>query len=152
MAGALRVATAGTSVPANGRIKPASKSGWAWRPPEASGSSGSTPCKKSASWSTSTKLIAELGSGNLHLAAKPGHAAELQEELEHLESQYGYQHLSYLTPDAVSERTSARGFYGALLDDGCRHLHPLKYAVGLARAASEAGVRIYEHSRAHASA
>ena len=94
------------------------------------------------------QIDCELGSGNLHLAAKPSHAGELQEELEHLESQYGYQQLSYLSPDAVAELTSAQGFYGALLDDGCRHLHPLKYAVGLARAAAQAGVRIYEHSRA----
>ena len=33
------------------------------------------------------QIDCELGSGNLHLAAKPGHAEELQEELEHLESQ-----------------------------------------------------------------
>ena len=91
----------------------------------------------------------ELGSGNLHLAAKPSHAGELQDELAHLESQYGYQQLTYLTPDAVAERTSARGFHGGLLDDGCKHLHPLKYALGLARAASEAGVKIYEGTRGH---
>ena len=91
----------------------------------------------------------ELGSGNLHLAAKPSHAGELQDELAHLESQYGYQQLTYLTPEAVAERTSARGFHGGLLDDGCKHLHPLKYALGLARAASEAGVKIYEGTRGH---
>ena len=91
----------------------------------------------------------ELGSGNLHLAAKPSHAGELQDELAHLESQYGYQQLTYLPPDAVAERTSARGFHGGLLDDGCKHLHPLKYALGLARAASEAGVKIYEGTRGH---
>ena len=91
----------------------------------------------------------EMGSGNLHLAAKPSHAGELQDELAHLESQYGYQQLTYLTPEAVAERTSARGFHGGLLDDGCKHLHPLKYALGLARAASEAGVKIYEGTRGH---
>ena len=91
----------------------------------------------------------ELGSGNLHLAAKPSHAQELRDELAHLESQYGYQQLTYLPPDAVAERTSARGFHGGLLDDGCKHLHPLKYALGLARAASEAGVKIYEGTRGH---
>ena len=91
----------------------------------------------------------ELGSGNLHLAAKPSHAGELQDELAHLESQYGYQQLTYLPPDAVAELTSARGFHGGVLDDGCKHLHPLKYALGLARAASEAGVKIYEGTRGH---
>ena len=91
----------------------------------------------------------ELGSGNLRLAAKPSHARELQDELAHLESQYSYQQLTYLPPDAVAELTSAKGFHGGLLDDGCKHLHPLKYALGLARAASEAGVKIYEGTRGH---
>jgi gamma-glutamylputrescine oxidase len=93
------------------------------------------------------QIDCELGSGNLHLAAKPRDVAELQEEIEHLEVHYGYQQLTYLSPEAVAERTSAQGFYGALLDDGCRHLHPLKYALGLARAAADAGVRIYEGTR-----
>lgn len=93
------------------------------------------------------QIDCELGSGNLHLAAKPRDVAELQEEIEHLEVHYGYQQLTYLSPEAVAERTSAQGFYGALLDDGCRHLHPLKYALGLARAAADAGVRIYECTR-----
>ena len=93
------------------------------------------------------QIDCELGTGNLHLAAKPSHVGELQEEVEHLSSQYGYQNLAYLPPDAVAERTSAQGFYGGLLDDGCKHLHPLKYAVGLARAAAADGVRIYEGTR-----
>jgi gamma-glutamylputrescine oxidase len=93
------------------------------------------------------QIDCELGSGNLHLAAKPAHALELQEELDHMESTYGYQQLTYLPSDAVAELTSARGFHGALLDGGCRHLHPLKYCLGLARAAAEQGVRIYEGTR-----
>ncbi len=93
------------------------------------------------------QIECELGTGNLHLAAKSSHAGKLQGEVEHLSSHYGYQKLAYLSPDAVAERTSAQGFYGGLLDDGCKHLHPLKYAVGLARAAAEAGVRIYEGTR-----
>ena len=93
------------------------------------------------------QIDCELGTGNLHLAAKAGHAEDLREEMEHLSSQYGYEKLTYLESEGVAERTSAQGFYGGLLDDGCKHLHPLKYAVGLARAAAEAGVRIYEGTR-----
>jgi len=98
------------------------------------------------------KIDCELGSGNLHLAAKRSHADELQEELEHLEITYGYKQLSYLAADEISALTSARGFHGALLDAGCRHLHPLKYALGLARAAEEAGVQIFEGTRGRPSA
>ncbi len=35
-----------------------------------------------------------------------------------------------------------------MFDPNCVHLHPLKYALGLARAALAAGVRVYEHSPA----
>jgi gamma-glutamylputrescine oxidase len=70
----------------------------------------------------------ELGSGNLHLAAKRSEVPALQEEQEHLESVYSYDELSYLSASELSELTSAKGFHGALLDKGCRHLHPLKYA------------------------
>ena len=93
------------------------------------------------------QIDCELGTGNLHLAAKAGHAEDLREEMEHLSSRYGYEKLTYLESEGVAERTSAQGFHGGLLDDGCKHLHPLKYAVGLARAAAEAGVRIYEGTR-----
>jgi gamma-glutamylputrescine oxidase len=40
-------------------------------------------------------------------------------------------------------------YHGGLLDSGCWHLHPLNYVLGLATAATAAGVRIYEQSRAH---
>ena len=89
----------------------------------------------------------ELGSGNLHLAAKPSHARELQDEAAHLEAQYGYQKLTYLPPDAVAERTSARGFHGGLLDAGaniCTHLS-MRWT---ARAASEAGSKFMK-ARGH---
>ena len=89
----------------------------------------------------------ELGVGNLHLAAKPSHAQDLQAEKAHLETVYGYERLTYLSPEQTSALTSARGFHGALLDTGCRHLHPLKYALGLARAATKIGVKIYEGTR-----
>ena len=42
----------------------------------------------------------------------------------------------------------SRAFSGGLLDTGAMHLHPLNFALGLARACDAAGVRIYEHSAA----
>ena len=98
------------------------------------------------------QIDCELGSGNLHLAAKPSHAKDLQAELSHLSTTYGYEQLAYLSRNDISELTSARGFHGALLDTGCRHLHPLKYALGLARAAEVAGVQIFEGTRGRPSA
>jgi gamma-glutamylputrescine oxidase len=39
-------------------------------------------------------------------------------------------------------------YQGGVLDTGAAHLHPLRLAIGLAKAAQNAGVRIYERTRA----
>ncbi|EED36249.1 gamma-glutamylputrescine oxidoreductase [Luminiphilus syltensis NOR5-1B] len=89
----------------------------------------------------------EWGHGCLHVASRAGHAAELEEEVAHLRDHYGYDQIAYLNKEQVAERTSARGCHGGTLDWGSRHLHPLKYAAGLARVAAELGVKIHEGSR-----
>lgn len=93
------------------------------------------------------KIDCELGVGNLHLASKASHAAELREEVEHLATHYDYEQTRYLTVEEVAERTSAQGCHGGTLDMGARHLHPMKYALGLARAADSIGAQIFEQSR-----
>jgi gamma-glutamylputrescine oxidase len=50
----------------------------------------------------------------------------------------------------LAQMTSARKFCGGTLNKGCRHLHPLNYALGLARAASELGATLHEGSRVNA--
>ena len=90
----------------------------------------------------------ELGKGNIHYAAKPSHVGELQEEIEHLETNYGYHQLRGVEKAELGSLGSAQGFHYAMIDEGARHLHPLKYCLGLARAALAAGVMIYEQSRA----
>jgi len=90
----------------------------------------------------------ELGQGNLHLAAKAGHAEELAEEVNHLRDRYGYEQISYIEQDDLSAHTSAQGFYGASLDRGARHLHPYKYALGLAKGVADAGAEVYESTPA----
>ena len=89
----------------------------------------------------------ELKTGNLHVASKAKEQAGLIEEAEHLQSVYGYDQIRYVAPDELSEMTSGRGFHGGVLDTGARHLHPLNYALGLARAASELGAQLHEGSR-----
>ncbi|EHQ58726.1 glycine/D-amino acid oxidase, deaminating [gamma proteobacterium HIMB55] len=90
----------------------------------------------------------ELGKGNIHYAAKPAHTDELREEIEHLETAYDYHHLRGVEKADLGSLGSAQGFHYAMIDEGARHLHPLKYCLGLARAALAAGVMIYEQSRA----
>ena len=88
----------------------------------------------------------ELGAGNLHLAAKRSHVEDLEQEAAHLQTRYHYDQVEFLEATEVAKRTSAQGVYAGLLDRGARHLHPLKYALGLARAARSLGAELYEHS------
>jgi gamma-glutamylputrescine oxidase len=89
----------------------------------------------------------ELKQGNLHMASKAGDIASLPEEVEHLQKVYAYDQIRYVDGAELRDMTSASGFGGATLDAGCRHLHPLNYALGLARAAQALGAQIHEGSR-----
>ena len=89
----------------------------------------------------------ELKRGDLQVAASRRAAAELAAEVEHLQSVYDYREVRYVEAQELRAMSSARGFHGALLDGGGRHLHPLKYALGLAQAARSQGAQLYENSR-----
>lgn len=89
----------------------------------------------------------ELKQGNLHVASKAGDIASLPGEVEHLQKTYGYEQIRYVDAAELKEMTSAQGFGGATLNTGCRHLHPLNFALGLASAALKLGAQIHEGSR-----
>ncbi len=89
----------------------------------------------------------ELKEGDLHVAVKPSHATELRAHVDKMQRDYGYEALRYVEKDELESMTSSRRFQGGVLDTRGRHLHPLKYALGLAEAAAEAGVQIFEQSR-----
>lgn len=64
-----------------------------------------------------------------------------------LRDRYDYPHASVLTRDETHSLVSTHAFQGGFLDTEAAHLHPLNLALGLARAAREAGVQIFEYSR-----
>jgi len=73
----------------------------------------------------------------------------LHDYAEHLQKHYGYDEITALDHEALQSVCRSPDYRGGLLDMGAAHLHPLNYALGLARAAAEAGVRIHEASPAH---
>ena len=89
----------------------------------------------------------ELKRGNLHVATKAAENKQLQQYAEHLQQAYDYHNIRYVKPTEVAQMTTGRGFHGATEDIGSKHLHPLKYLLGLAKAASSLGAELYEHSR-----
>jgi gamma-glutamylputrescine oxidase len=86
--------------------------------------------------------------GHLHVADKPRQLVELASWQRELREQYGYVHTELLDRAALHAKVGSPLYLGALHDAAAGHLHPLRYLLGLARAARRAEVRIHEHSRA----
>ena len=89
----------------------------------------------------------DLKPGVLHAAWKRGETEWLESEAEHMAKEYGYDQLRFVPPAEMHEMVATQRYYGGLLDKGAAHLHPLNYALGLARACLAKGVQIYENTR-----
>lgn len=91
-------------------------------------------------------IACDLKPGQLIAASKPAHAAAMERRGARLLRDYGYAHARYVPPAELTGMLDSRAYHGGLLDMGALHLHPLNYALGLAAACQDAGVRIYERS------
>ena len=89
----------------------------------------------------------DLHWGYLHTASKPGHMDGLYDTANEW-ARYGYTDTEILDRSGLQERLGSEAYHGALWEKDGGHLHPLNYALGLARAAKDAGVRIFENTRA----
>ncbi len=88
----------------------------------------------------------DLKWGYLNAAPKARHVEELKEELELAQGRFGYAGLRLVGREEVREMVASPVYVGGLYDAGAGHLHPLNYCLGLAKAAREAGARIFENS------
>ena len=88
----------------------------------------------------------ELGKANIYFAAKKSHVNELRDEVHHLRAEYNYDQISGVESSSIEELTSGVGFHYGVVDRGARHLHPLKYCLGLAEAVMAAGAPVFENS------
>ncbi len=83
--------------------------------------------------------------GYLTTAISPKKARSLVQETESLERHYGFKSTLVYAEDVLAYIDSKR-YVAAAFDEVSGHLHPLKYGLGLARAAQAAGVVIFEGS------
>lgn len=67
-------------------------------------------------------------------------------EAEHLRKTYGYDQIEPLDQSAMRDLIGSRKYTGGTIDWGAGHIHPLRYCIGLARAALKFGAQIYENS------
>ena len=89
----------------------------------------------------------DLKQGDVHLAHKRKLCADLEHEIEFLSKRYNFEQMEYINADRLTDFVGSQNFYGGLWDKVSCHLHPLNYALGLTKAAVDAGVKIYQHSR-----
>lgn len=89
----------------------------------------------------------DLGQGQVLAAAKPAHLEDLAARVRKLREDYDYAHMRIVPREELREMVATDRYHGGCLDADAAHLHPLNYALGLARACRNAGVRIYEGSR-----
>ena len=75
--------------------------------------------------------------------------AHLHDYAGMLQDRYGYDALEILDAEACHALCPSPDYRGGVLDRGAAHLHPLNFALGLARAAAAAGVRIFEDTHVH---
>lgn len=89
-----------------------------------------------------------LRPGIVGVASNAADVDALHAYADHLAAHYGYE-TTKLDADALHALCPSPDYKGGVLDMGAAHLHPLRFALGLARAAQDAGVRIYEQTEAH---
>jgi gamma-glutamylputrescine oxidase len=98
-------------------------------------------------------LIARYGiacdwvSGHMQVAITSRHDVELRAALREWQEEYGYASGRYLTREEVCAVLATRRYIAALEDSNAGHLHPLNYTLGLAAAAEQLGVQIFERTR-----
>ena len=85
--------------------------------------------------------------GVLHGEWTASGAREARRYSDWLSETYDY-HTEFLDRDGVQAVCRAQVYQGGVLDWDAGHIHPLRYALGLARGAEAAGARIFERTEA----
>lgn len=92
---------------------------------------------------------ARYRAGVAHGGYSASEVADDHRDAEYLAQTYGYDQIEPLDAAQMRGIVKTSVYQGGILDKGAGHLHPLRYALGLARAAEAAGVVIYERSEVH---
>lgn len=90
-------------------------------------------------------IACDLRPGIIHAAHRARLGRALEREAAHLAAHYGYE-TEYLDRTAIRALIDSPRYHAGVIDPGAAHLHPLDYALGLARVAAAAGARIHEES------
>lgn len=91
------------------------------------------------------EINCDLREGVAWAAGSSGSMSELEHYADHMARHYDYD-IDVLSPDRFHALCPSPAYRGGILDMGAGHLHPLRLALGLGRAAALAGATIHENS------
>jgi len=92
------------------------------------------------------RIDCELAWGHMHVALKPRQRQELLDMQREQEGDFGYRKLRFMERAETESWIASKRYIAGLLDMGAGHLHPLRYTIGVGKAAIAAGARIFEKS------
>lgn len=84
--------------------------------------------------------------GIAHACRSAAEVKDSHRNAEKLAREYGYDGIEPLDAQGLGRLIGSRVYKGGDIDRGAGHLHPLNYAIGLARAAVNAGALLHETS------
>lgn len=90
-------------------------------------------------------IDADWQPGYVNVAVKPGKARQLWAEADALERHYGHVQ-QRIGPQEMPLWVNTPRYVAGVYDPRCGHINPLKYTLGLARAARAVGVQVHEMS------
>lgn len=95
------------------------------------------------------KIDCDYQTGHIEAAMTPKHEAVLKDWQAHIAKNYGYQN-QWISQSEMPQYVGSKNYIAGVLDKNGGHVHPLKLALGLAKALKSGGAEIYEHSPASA--
>ena len=90
----------------------------------------------------------DYSSGQLTPMHKRRYEKDERDHIEAVSTRYGYDQLGWLGQNKMAKRLGSIHYYGGSFDAGTGHIHPLKYLIGLAKTAENAGAELFEQTRA----
>ena len=91
-------------------------------------------------------IACDLKHGYVFAATKRRQIAEMAEEAEIWSQRFGYNQTAVLDRDGMAAQVASSRYPGGVYDAGGGHLHPLKYALGVADAAEMKHTMIHENT------
>ncbi len=85
--------------------------------------------------------------GQMSVVHKPSYIKDYKAHGQFMAERYNYPHIKWMDAKETAERLGSTRYLGGTRDMGTGHIHPMKFLVGLGKAAANAGAQICENTK-----